>query len=96
MPGMLATDREPGRQYMRRDEDLRGWELPTQRIDEVFVRNDVGVMPDDLGSIFARVVGDTPKTLTKSRLWRSDHAAVVGHLKFPIPGNSASPPLPHH
>ncbi len=55
-----------------------------ERVDLIFVRNDMGFLPFTIvGPVFAFVVGDETEDKTPSGLWPSDHAGVVSTLRIP-------------
>lgn len=58
-----------------------------KRIDFIFVRSNVGIRGrQNIGPVFAFVVGDEQRDRTPSGLWPSDHAGVVACLRIPVLG----------
>jgi endonuclease/exonuclease/phosphatase family metal-dependent hydrolase len=60
--------------------------LLSERIDLIFLRNDLGIYPMSLiGPVEAYLVGADPASRTPSGLWLSDHAGVEARLTMPVP-----------
>jgi endonuclease/exonuclease/phosphatase family metal-dependent hydrolase len=57
----------------------------SERIDHVFVRNDLGELPFSvIGQVEADVTGDSPEDRTPSGLWPSDHAGAAAAADIPL------------
>ncbi len=56
-----------------------------ERIDVIFVRNNLSVLPTSLvGAPSVVLSGDDPADMTPSGLWPSDHAGVTAAMEIPI------------
>jgi endonuclease/exonuclease/phosphatase family metal-dependent hydrolase len=71
----LLHPSDPGRTWALHGEDPFTATTPTQRLDLVLVRGELGVTETIL-------IGHTPAALTPSGLWPSDHAGVVSTVNL--------------
>jgi endonuclease/exonuclease/phosphatase family metal-dependent hydrolase len=77
---------DPGYSCCQAEDLLNPLPMLTQRIDFIFVRNDLGSPGATLlGPVRVEAVGDEPADLTPSGLWPSDHAGVAAQIHVPLP-----------
>jgi endonuclease/exonuclease/phosphatase family metal-dependent hydrolase len=76
---------EPGLTCCQAAELTNEYSTLSERIDFVFVRNDLGELPFSvIGQVEAEVTGDSPADRTPSGLWPSDHAGVAASVEIPM------------
>jgi len=84
-PRRILGRNNPGFTCCQEADLLNEQSILDERIDFVFVRNNLGHAPlSFVGLVFAWTIGDTPedKTMTLPPLWPSDHAGVIGQLRI--------------
>jgi len=77
---------DPGYSCCQAEDLLNPLSMLTERIDLIFVRNDLGTPGVTLlGPVRVEAVGDDPADMTPTGLWPSDHAGVAAQIHVPLP-----------
>jgi len=84
-PRRLLGRSDPGYTCCQEADLLNEFSTLSERIDMIFVRNDLGYPPFSFtGPVFAWILGADPADKTLSGLWPSDHAGVFSWMRIPI------------
>ncbi|MDT8272506.1 MAG: endonuclease/exonuclease/phosphatase family protein [Desulfomonilia bacterium] len=84
-PRRLLGRSDPGYTCCQEADLLNEFSTLSERIDMIFVRNDLGYPPFSFtGPVFAWTLGADPADKTETGLWPSDHAGVFSWMRIPI------------